>query len=370
VPWGIAPLAKGVPLPAGGALPWLPGVALMVRSFTGQDTCQFKIRGGINMARKLISIVVPLYREEENIPLLVDDIAQALVDMPYELILVDDGSDDETFAQIEKACAGNACITGIQLRRNFGQTAAMSAGFEAVHGEYVVYMDGDLQTDPGDIPKLLERLEQDDLDLVNGWRKNRKDSGLTRNLPSRIANALIRRSTRVRMHDYGCPMKLMRVEIARNLRLYGEQHRFLPAMAALFGARIGEEVVTHRPRRFGESKYGLGRTVRVLVDLLLVLFFLRFTDRPLQLFGSTGLLSFVSGVGIDVWLSMSKLLFGEDLAGRPMLQLGSLVIVSGVLLFGIGLILEMQVRTYYGATGQRHYAIRRKVGAQKQDDAS
>ncbi|MDQ6960150.1 MAG: glycosyltransferase family 2 protein, partial [Mariprofundaceae bacterium] len=200
------------------------------------------------MAQELISIVVPVYREEENIPLLVDEVAQALGDMDYELILVDDGSDDDTFARIEQACSDDSHITGIQLRRNFGQTAAMSAGFEAVHGEYVVYMDGDLQTDPKDIPKLLERLKQDDLDLVNGWRKVRKDPGLTRNLPSRIANALIRRSTKVRMHDYGCPMKLMRVEIARNLRLYGEQHRFLPAMAALFGARIGEEVVTHRSR--------------------------------------------------------------------------------------------------------------------------
>jgi len=318
------------------------------------------------MAQELISIVVPVYREEENIDLLVQEIAQALGDMPYELILIDDGSDDGTFSRIEKACLNDKHITGIQLRRNFGQTAAMNAGFEAVHGKYVVYMDGDLQTDPRDIPKLLKRLKQDDLDLVNGWRKHRKDAGLTRTLPSRVANALIRRSTRVLMHDYGCPMKLMRVEVARNLRLYGEQHRFLPAMAALYGARIGEEVVTHRPRRFGESKYGLGRTVRVLVDLLLVVFFLRFTDRPLQLFGTTGLLSFVTGTGIDAWLSMSKLLFGEELAGRPMLQLGSLLIVSGVLLFGIGLILEMQVRTYYGATGRRYYAIRRMIGARKQ----
>jgi len=342
----------------------------MVRSFTGQDTRQFNIRGGVNMTQELISIVVPLYHEEENIPFLVEEIAQALVDIPYELILVDDGSNDGTFTQIEKVCASDPRITGIQLRRNFGQTAAMSAGFEAVRGEYVVYMDGDLQTDPRDIPRLLERLKQDDLDLVNGWRKDRKDPGLTRNLPSRIANVLIRSSTKVRMHDYGCPMKLMRVEIARNLCLYGEQHRFLPAMAALFGARIGEEIVTHRPRRFGESKYGLGRTVRVLVDLLLVLFFLRFTDRPLQLFGSTGLLSFVTGMGIDVWLSMSKLFFGEDLAGRPMLQLGSLLIVSGVLLFGIGLILEMQVRTYYGATGRSYYAIRKKVNIKTQENCS
>jgi len=322
------------------------------------------------VAQELISIVVPVYREEENIPLLVEEIAQAMDDKPYELILVDDGSDDGTFARIEKACANDDRITGIQLRRNFGQTAAMSAGFEVVHGEYVVYMDGDLQTDPRDIPKLLERLKQDDLDMVNGWRKDRKDAGLTRNLPSRIANALIRTSTKVRMHDYGCPMKLMRADVARNIRLYGEQHRFLPAMAALYGARIGEEVVTHRPRRFGESKYGLGRTIRVLVDLLLVLFFQRFTDRPLQLFGPAGLVSFVAGVGIDLWLSMGKLISGAELAGRPMLQLGSLLIISGVLLFGIGLILEMQLRAYYGSSGRRYYAVRKKISPQKQEDDS
>lgn len=320
------------------------------------------------MDRPLFSIVVPMYREERNVPLLVDEVARALDGRDYELILVDDGSDDGTFAAIETAAAADARVVGIQLRRNFGQTAAMSAGFEAARGEYVVYMDGDLQTDPHDIPRLLERLKRDDLDMVNGWRKDRKDDGMTRNLPSRVANALIRVSTRVRMHDYGCPMKLMRAEVARNLRLFGEQHRFLPALAALYGARLGEEVVSHRPRRHGESKYGLGRTVRVLVDLLLVLFFQRFTDRPLQLFGPVGLASFVAGVGIDAWLSLSKLFTGAELAGRPMLQLGSLLILSGLLLFGIGLILEMQVRIYYGATGQRPYAIRRMVGGATERD--
>lgn len=310
----------------------------------------------------LISIVVPVYREEENVPLLVDEAREKLADLSYELIFVDDGSDDGTFAAIEKAAATDPHVVGIQLRRNFGQTAAMSAGFEAASGTYVVYMDGDLQTDPADIPKLLERLQRDDLDLVNGWRKQRQDANLSRNLPSRIANALIRRSTRVRMHDYGCPMKLMRAELAKNLRLYGEQHRFIPALADLYGARMGEEAVSHRPRRFGSSKYGLSRTIRVIVDLLLVLFFQRFTDRPLQLFGPAGLLCFSTGILIDAWLSLDKLLFGAELSGRPMLQLGSLLIISGILLFGIGLILEMQVRTYFESTGRRHYSIRRRVG--------
>lgn len=314
------------------------------------------------MAETMISIVVPLYREEENVPHLVAEVAEKLADYAYELILVDDGSDDGTVAAIKQACQKDERVICIQLRRNFGQTAAMSAGFERACGKFIAYMDGDLQTDPADILKLLQRMQQDDLDMVNGWRKERQDASLSRNLPSKIANALIRHSTKVRMHDYGCPMKLMRADVAKNLRIYGEQHRFLPALADLYGARIGEEVVTHRPRQFGESKYGLGRTVRVLVDLLLIVFFQRFTDRPLHLFGPAGLLSLAAGLFVDLWLAIDKLMFGAELAGRPMLQLGSLLIVSGILLFGIGLILEMQTRTYYESTGRKHYSIREDDG--------
>jgi glycosyltransferase involved in cell wall biosynthesis len=310
------------------------------------------------MAETMISIVVPLYREEENVPHLVAEVAEKLADYAYELVLVDDGSDDGTVAAIKQACQRDERVVCVQLRRNFGQTAAMSAGFERARGKFIAYMDGDLQTDPADILKLLQRMQQDDLDMVNGWRKDRQDASLSRNLPSKIANALIRRSTKVLMHDYGCPMKLMRADVAKNLRIYGEQHRFLPALADLYGAKIGEEVVTHRPRQFGESKYGLGRTVRVLVDLLLIVFFQRFTDRPLHLFGPAGLLSLAAGFFIDLWLAVDKLVFGAELAGRPMLQLGSLLIVTGILLFGIGLILEMQTRTYYESTGRSHYSIR------------
>ena len=310
------------------------------------------------MAEAMISIVVPLYQEEENVPLLVAEVAAKLTDVSYELILVDDGSTDGTVAAVKKARASDDRVVLIQLRRNYGQTAAMSAGFERAKGQFVVYMDGDLQTDPADIPKLLERLQKDNLDMVNGWRKDRQDASVSRNFPSKIANALIRRSTNVRMHDYGCPMKLMRADVAKNLRIYGEQHRFLPALASQYGARLGEEVVTHRPRQFGESKYGIGRTVRVVVDLLLILFFQRFTDRPLQLFGPAGLISLACGLFIDVWLTLDKVIFGADLATRPMLQLGSLLIVTGILLFGIGLMLEMQARTYYEATGRRHYSVR------------
>jgi len=310
------------------------------------------------MSKSMISIVVPLYREEENVPLLVAEVAEKLNGHDYELILVDDGSDDGTVAAAKKERQDDERVVLVQLRRNFGQTAAMSAGFERARGKYIVYMDGDLQTDPADILKLLERLRRDNLDMVNGWRKDRQDDQLSRNFPSKIANALIRSSTKVRMHDYGCPMKLMRADVAKNLRIYGEQHRFLPAMASMYGARIGEEVVTHRARRFGESKYGIGRTLRVLVDLMLIVFFQRFTDRPLQLFGPTGLIFLVSGLFIDLYLALEKLLFGAELASRPMLQLGSLLIVTGILLFGIGLIQEMQTRIYYESTGRRHYSVR------------
>lgn len=312
------------------------------------------------MAEAMISIVVPMYKEEQNVPLLVAEVAEKLASVAYELILVDDGSDDGTVEAIKKARESDERVVLIQLRRNFGQTAAMSAGFDRAQGQYVVYMDGDLQTDPGDILKLLERLKKDNLDMVNGWRKDRQDASVSRNFPSKIANALIRSSTNVRMHDYGCPMKLMRADVAKNLRIYGEQHRFLPALASLYGAKLGEEVVTHRARQFGESKYGIGRTVRVVVDLLLVLFFQRFTDRPLQLFGPAGLISLAAGLFIDLWLTLDKIIFGADLAARPMLQLGSLLIVTGILLFGIGLMLEMQARTYYEATGRRHYSIRKE----------
>jgi len=310
------------------------------------------------MSKSMISIVVPLYREEENVPLLVAEVAEKLNGHDYELILVDDGSDDGTVAAVKKERQTDERVVLVQLRRNFGQTAAMSAGFERAKGKYIVYMDGDLQTDPADILKLLERLRRDNLDMVNGWRKSRQDASLSRNFPSKIANALIRRSTKVRMHDYGCPMKLMRADVAKNLRIYGEQHRFLPALADLYGAKLGEEVVSHRPRQFGESKYGIGRTIRVLVDLVLVVFFQRFTDRPLQLFGPAGMISLISGLFIDSYLALDKLLFGAELASRPMLQLGSLLIVSGILLFGIGLIQEMQTRIYYESTGRRHYSVR------------
>ena len=308
-----------------------------------------------------LSVVIPLFQEQENVRPLVAGVTEALAGLRYELILVDDGSTDRTYAEVVAACRDHPQIVALQLARNFGQTAAMSAGFDRARGSYIAYMDGDLQTDPADIPPLLAKLKEEGLDLVNGWRKQRQDGALTRTLPSRIANGLIRHTLGIQLHDHGCPMKVMRAEVAKGLHLYGEQHRMLPALAAIKGARIGEAVVSHRPRRFGHSKYGLTRTGRVLIDLLLVLFFQKFTDRPLQLFGGVGLLATCAGVAIDGWLTLEKLLFGMQLAARPLLQLGSLLIVSGILLFGIGLILELQMRTYYESTGERYYIVRRSI---------
>ncbi len=313
------------------------------------------------MSQPEISVVVPLYQEEENVPPLIAAVDEALATLDYELILVDDGSADTTFARVEEACIRNPRIRAIQFMRNFGQTAAISAGFAAARGRYIAYMDGDLQTDPADILLLLETLKSRQLDLVNGWRKARQDDTLTRVLPSRIANALIRHNLGIRLHDYGCPLKVMRAAVAKQMNLYGEQHRMMVAIAAIQGARIGEQIVQHRPRRFGSSKYNLSRTWRVIIDLLLIMFFQRFTDRPLQFFGSAGLLATAGGLTIDGWLTIQKIFFDMHLADRPLLQLGSLLIVSGILLFGIGIILEMQMRMYYESTGRHHYTIRRML---------
>ncbi|MDQ6950937.1 MAG: glycosyltransferase family 2 protein [Mariprofundales bacterium] len=309
-----------------------------------------------------ISVVVPLYGEEESVARLVHEVDAALAGEVYELILVNDGSADATASVINTMCQEFSAVTGIHFQRNYGQTAALQAGLVAARGEFVVYMDGDLQTDPCDILPMVEKLEAEGLDMVNGWRKQRQDARLTRNFPSMVANGMIKFFTGLALHDNGCPMKVMRQWVAKGLHLYGEQHRFIAALAAINGAKVGEMVVHHRARQFGVSKYGLGRTFRVLVDLLLVLFFQRFTDRPLQLFGTGGLFAFAIGFAIDGWLTADKLLLGAELAGRPMLLLGSLLLLSGMLLFGIGLVLEVQMRTYYESTGQQVYRIKSRSG--------
>jgi len=243
------------------------------------------------------------------------------------------------------------------LRRNFGQSAAMTAGFDHARGEIVVTMDGDLQNDPKDIPRMLELMEAG-YDLVHGWRKERQDRFFSRRLPSMLANGLIGLSTGVRLHDYGCTLKAYRRDLTKSLMLYGELHRFIPVLADLYGARIAEIPVAHHPRRSGKSKYGISRAYRVFLDLLLMLFFQKFATRPLQFFGLSGGALFAVGFVIECYLSWLKVFRGEQIGGRPLLLLGALLIITGVILAGIGLLAELVVRTYYESSGKRIYAVR------------
>jgi glycosyltransferase involved in cell wall biosynthesis len=247
------------------------------------------------------------------------------------------------------------------FRRNFGQSAAMTAGFDYARGEIVVSMDGDLQNDPADIPRLISKLEQG-YDVVSGWRKDRKDPFISRRLPSILANWLIGYTTGVRLHDYGCSLKVYRKNVAKNLLLYGDLHRFIPVLADFYGAKIAEVEVAHHQRQHGKSKYGIGRTYRVFLDLVLMLFFRKFATKPLQFFGLSGGISFGLGVLIEMYLTWVKLWFGEDIGSRPLLLLGLLLIITGVILVGIGLLAELVVRTYYESSGKRIYAVREVLG--------
>ncbi|MDD3553165.1 MAG: glycosyltransferase family 2 protein [Deltaproteobacteria bacterium] len=310
-----------------------------------------------------VSIVVPVFNEAANLEALVSRIVAAMRPMgrPFELIIVDDGSTDESRVLLTKMTKSIPELIAIMLRRNFGQSAAMTAGFEHARGEIVVSMDGDLQNDPKDIARLVEVIEEG-YDLVSGWRKDRKDPFISRRFPSIIANYLIGMATGVKLHDYGCSLKAYRSEVAKNLLLYGELHRFIPVLANFYGVRIAEEVVHHHPRTHGKSKYGIGRTYRVILDLLLMLFFQRFATRPLQFFGGWGGGMFAGGVAIGFYLTCLKLFNHQDIGGRPLLMLSAVLIISGLIFISIGLLAELMVRTYYESTGRRIYSIREVVG--------
>ncbi|AFY28984.1 glycosyltransferase family 2 protein [Cyanobium gracile] len=310
-----------------------------------------------------LSVVVPLYNEEASVPLLVEQLLAALrpLGRPFELVLVDDGSRDGTQAVLRDLAGRVPELVAVLLRRNYGQTAAMAAGFDASGGRVIVTLDGDLQNDPADIPLLLTRLEQDDLDLVSGWRQQRQDGALDRLLPSLVANRLIARVTGVRLHDYGCSLKAYRREVVCDMNLYGELHRFLPALAFIEGARIGEVRVSHQARRYGRSNYGIDRTFRVLMDLLTVWFMKRFLTRPMHVFGFAGLLALVVGLAIAAWLVGEKLLLGADIGNRPLLLMAVLAILSGVQLFSFGLLAELQMRTYHESQGRPIYRVRATV---------
>ena len=311
-------------------------------------------------SRPSLSVVVPLYNEEGSLPHLLKQLLVALQPLgrSFEIVLVDDGSRDGSAALLQDMAARTPELVAVLLRRNYGQTAAMAAGFDASRGEILVTLDGDLQNDPADIPLLLNQLEQNQLDLVSGWRHQRKDNTISRLLPSLLANWLIARVTGVKLHDYGCSLKAYRREVVADMNLYGELHRFLPALAFIEGARIGEVQVNHHPRRYGKSKYGIDRTFRVLMDLLTVWFMKRFLTRPMHVFGFAGLVSLGTGLALALWLVGEKLLLGVDIGNRPLLLMAVLAILSGVQLFGFGLLAELQMRTYHESQGRPIYRVR------------
>ena len=305
-----------------------------------------------------LSVVVPLYNEEESLPHLVEQLLAALRPSGerFELVLVNDGSSDRTAEVLERLSRDIPELVGVVLRKNYGQTAAMAAGFDVAQGEVIVSLDGDLQNDPADIPMLLAKLREG-YDLVSGWRHQRQDAALQRKLPSKIANRLIGRVTGVRLHDYGCSLKAYSRDVLSDMRLYGELHRFLPALAFIEGARITEVKVNHRARQFGTSKYGIDRTFRVLMDLLTVWFMKRFLTRPMYVFGFGGLIAILLSLVASSYLLAVKLM-GGDIANRPLLTLAVVLGLAGIQLFCFGLLGELQIRTYHESQDRPIYRIR------------
>jgi glycosyltransferase involved in cell wall biosynthesis len=277
---------------------------------------------------------------------------------PYEIIAIDDGSTDETFGILARLQAADYRLRVIRFRRNFGQTAAFAAGFAHARGRYIATMDGDLQNDPKDIAEMVRVLEERPADIVAGWRKNRQDTFVNRRLPSMLANRLISWATGVRLHDYGCSLKVFRAEVVKPMKLYGEMHRFLPAIASEFGVTIVEQVVNHRARKHGTSKYGISRTIRVILDLLTVKFLISYSTRPLQIFGPFGLGMLSLGFFGLVWLAYVKYFQHEGIADRPMLQIAILLIFAGFQLVTLGLLAEMLSRTYHESQNKATYVIR------------
>ncbi|MDN5211840.1 glycosyltransferase family 2 protein [Fulvivirgaceae bacterium BMA12] len=304
-----------------------------------------------------LSIVITVFNEEQNIRPLLYSLYDALTQYQYEIIMVDDGSTDKTIEEIKKYA--NDSVKLLIFNKNYGQTPALSAGIEEAQGAYIVTMDGDLQNDPMDIPNMLKKLKQENCDVVAGVRAKRQDSLLIRKVPSKVANYIIRTLTGVKVNDYGCSIRVFRADIAKNLGLYGELHRFIPVLAKLQGAKIEEMPVNHKPRIFGKSKYGLGRTFKVLCDLLLMIFFQKFFQKPIHLFGSIGLLTFMFGMGINIYFLIEKLL-GQNIWGRPLLLVGVILTLGGIQLITAGFMAEMLTRTYFESQNKTTYRIKEK----------
>ncbi len=310
-----------------------------------------------------LSIVVPIYNEYESIPLLIEQISGVaqLMDVPYELICVDDGSTDGSGELLKKLARERHDLRVILLRRNYGQTPAMAAGFNYARGRVIVTLDGDLQNEPADIATVYHKLHEG-YDLVSGWRKDRQDDAVTRLLPSKIANWLIARVTGVQLHDYGCSLKAYSADVVKDMNLYGELHRFLPALAYIEGARISEVPVRHHARQFGQSKYGLGRTFRVVLDLLTIYFMKTFLTRPMHVFGPFGAISVFAGLGLSVYLAFVKFILNAEIGNRPLLLLSVVLFISGIQLLSVGLLAELMMRTYHESQKRPIYRVREIIG--------
>ncbi len=309
-----------------------------------------------------ISIVVPVFNEQDNVEAVYAAISSALKAMgcSYEIVMVDDGSSDGSYSLLARLAAGDSCLKVIRFRRNFGQTAAMSAGFDFAGGDIIIPMDGDLQNDPADIPRLVAKIHEG-YDVVSGWRSNRKDTFVTRKIPSLLANALISRLTGVHLHDYGCTLKAYRREVLDGINLYGEMHRFVPALASQFGAKVTELPVNHFPRLHGVSKYGISRTLRVILDLMTVKFLMAYSTKPIQLFGKWGIYTMLAGAGTGSMTLYMKLYENLSMNRNPLLIVTAFLLFMGVQFIVLGLLGELNARTYFESQGKPIYVVKDRI---------
>ncbi|OGH98512.1 MAG: glycosyl transferase [Candidatus Melainabacteria bacterium GWF2_32_7] len=322
---------------------------------------QAQIQNYMNITTEKVdlSVVIPVFNETESIRILAESLLKVLENLnrKFEIIFVDDGSTDGSHLILKTLSEEISIVKAVRFRRNFGQTAAMAAGFNYASGGIIITLDGDLQNDPADIPRIVAKLEEG-YDVVSGWRKNRQDDFITRKIPSMLANMLISKMTGTYLHDYGCSLKAYRAEIAKELSLYGELHRFIPALASIEGASISEIPVLHHARKSGKSKYNIFRTFKVILDLLTVVFLKKFMTRPLHIFGRIGLFSFITGLAICLHLAFDKIIYSTNIGNRPLLLLGVLLILTGFQLISTGIIAEIQIRTYYESQNKAIYKVK------------
>lgn len=320
------------------------------------------------MKKTLASIVIPVFNEAENVGILHQEIAAAVKDRDedYEILFVDDGSSDHSLVELKKIHASDPRVKIIHFRKNFGQSAAISAGFKYSSGEVVVAMDADLQNDPADISLLVDKVGEG-FDIVNGWRRDRHDKWLTRKVPSFFGNKLISWITGIKLHDYGCTLRGFRSDVVKNMKLYGEMHRYIPAIASRMGIKSTEILVNHRARKFGKSKYGLGRTFRVVIDLISLKFLLAYSHRPLQIFGGVGLLMILTGMGSGLYLTYAKFVLNQGIAGRPLLFFTLLTVFLGFQAISLGLLAEMLSRIYHEGLDKNEYSIRELIGFENEN---